>query len=109
MEIKTRLPLPKSQFNIDDKSFIKLSLCYNDRMWGTGINNLLEHNQKYPGEITCEIRVYILDHILNTPLGGMASYDVNSDYSLITKEIKSYDDFAKLSNDVENKMLTYFN
>lgn len=108
METIKRLPLPKSSFDIDQKSNIKLSLSHNGNGWGRGINSLLEWDMQHHGVITCSILVYKLDHVVNTPIGGVASYDIDRNYPIIKKTITSYDDFLKISQEVEQKMLDYF-
>lgn len=99
---------PRYEFAISATCNIRISLNYNGFGYGKGINGLLKWNEERPGKLTAEVRVYFLDGVVDTPIGGIQSWDIDKSYKSKCIEFKTYDEFLKISRDVEAKMLKYF-
>lgn len=99
---------PRYEFKISPTRNIRIMLQYNDNGYGMGINNLINWNTQRPGIMSARVSVYFLDSVVDTPIGGISSWDIDKSYKTKTITFKTYDEFVKISREVESKMLKYF-
>lgn len=105
---RDKLNRPKYEFIISNNRRINVRLERNGNGYGQGVNNLIKWNEQRPGKMVAVINVYILDGIVNTPIGGIESWNIDESYKTKRIAFKTYAQFVKITRDVEIKLLSYF-